>query len=117
MGQRVKAGDYLFGVGDTGNAAGKGHHLHFGMGEDINSGAGVQSGLGTNFNAVALLRSLLTATPPIVVTDDVAALKAQLDGMVNALAYLGDDQGDKLAAVLGELRRVREQYVGKRPAA
>lgn len=64
MGQAVKAGDVLFGVGDTGNAAGKGHHLHFGMGKDIQTGSGVLSGTGTDFDAVGLLRTLLAQAPP-----------------------------------------------------
>jgi len=44
-----------------------------------------------------------------------ARLQEKVNGFVNALAFLGDDQGDKLQEVVGELRRVREQYVGPRP--
>lgn len=116
MGQQVQAGDFIFGVGDTGNAAGKGHHLHFGMGEDIQSGSGVQSGLGTNFNAVALLRSMLEKPEPGV-PDEVARLQEQVDGLTTALAYLGDDVADKITAQVDEMRRVRAQFLGPRPAA
>jgi len=35
--------------------------------------------------------------------------------LVSALAYVCDDLGDQLGAVRGELRRVREQFMGPRP--
>lgn len=121
MGQRVTAGDFIFGVGDTGNAAGKGHHLHFGMGEDINSGSGVQSGLGTNFNAVALLRSLLAATPPGGTTDQ---RDEQISGLLTAVAHLADVVVPKATTgypnsteAMKEAQQIREQFVGKKPAA
>lgn len=57
-GQTVAAGDILGRVGDTGNAAGKGTHLHLGIGDAIQSGMGVQSGLGTNFNAIQFLNDI-----------------------------------------------------------
>lgn len=64
MGARVQAGDYLFGVGDTGNAKAAGPHLHFGMGKTILTGSGPQGGAGSDFDAVALLRSLRVVKPP-----------------------------------------------------
>ena len=45
-----------------------------------------------------------------------AAEQEKVAGFVNALAFLGDDQGDQLQGVVNELRRVRAQFVGERPA-
>lgn len=59
--QRVKAGAFLFGVGDTGNAKAAGPHLHFGMGKEIMTGSGAQGGAGSDFDAVAFLRRLQAA--------------------------------------------------------
>ena len=63
MGQRVEAGAFLFGVGDSGNAAGRGHHLHFGMGRAILTGSGPTGGAGSDFDAVGFLRRLQAAAP------------------------------------------------------
>lgn len=64
--------------------------------------------------------------PPAPPTDDrdatIVRLRAELetvtrqrDGLVNAVAYLGDDVGDRIQAALAELRRVRAESVGARP--
>jgi murein DD-endopeptidase MepM/ murein hydrolase activator NlpD len=45
-GQRVTAGTYLGGVGDTGNAVGTGTHLHIGIGKAIKNGSGPEGGAG-----------------------------------------------------------------------
>ena len=58
-GDRVESGQQLGVVGDSGNAKGTGTHLHFGMGDDIRSGAGPQGGSGTNFDTVAVLNNVL----------------------------------------------------------
>lgn len=63
-GQRIETGAYLMPVGDSGNAAGKGTMLHIGIGKRIIAGAGPAGGAGEDFDAVALLRSVLTAAPP-----------------------------------------------------
>jgi murein DD-endopeptidase MepM/ murein hydrolase activator NlpD len=47
-GQRVERGTFLFGVGDTGNAAQAGPHLHIGGGPNIANGTGPQGGAGVN---------------------------------------------------------------------
>ena len=66
VGQRVETGDFIFGVGDTGNARGTGHHLHIGIGHGIQDGLGPAGGAGINFNAVELMRSVLNGTPEVV---------------------------------------------------
>ena len=58
-GQRVRCGDYLAGVGDTGNAAQAGPHLHIGIGPEIVRGTGPYGGTGGDFDAVGLLRAAL----------------------------------------------------------
>jgi murein DD-endopeptidase MepM/ murein hydrolase activator NlpD len=57
VGQRVETGEFIFGVGDTGNARGTGDHLHIGIGHGIQDGVGPAGGAGINFNAVELMRS------------------------------------------------------------
>lgn len=44
-----------------------------------------------------------------------AEKQRQLDGFINATAYLGDDIGDRIQAAADELRRVRRETVGPRP--
>lgn len=58
-GQQVTQGTPLGGVGDTGNAKGKGAHLHIGIGPSIISGTGPKGGSGANFDAVGLLQNTL----------------------------------------------------------
>jgi murein DD-endopeptidase MepM/ murein hydrolase activator NlpD len=57
-GDAVATGTFLFGVGDTGNAAAGQYHLHIGLGYGIQDGSGPTGGAGINFNAVEFLRSL-----------------------------------------------------------
>ncbi|MDP8921926.1 MAG: peptidoglycan DD-metalloendopeptidase family protein [Chloroflexota bacterium] len=59
---RVSTGDFLFGVGDTGNAKGTGPHLHIGIGHGIQDGIGPAGGAGRDFNAVELMRSVLAGS-------------------------------------------------------
>jgi hypothetical protein len=42
---------------------------------------------------------------------------AKIAGLISALAYVGDDVGDRVQAIANELRRVRIEQVGPRPAA
>jgi murein DD-endopeptidase MepM/ murein hydrolase activator NlpD len=58
-GQNVNTGAYLGPLGDSGNAAGTGVHLHIGIGYGINNGSGPSGGCGKNFDAVGLLQSLV----------------------------------------------------------
>jgi murein DD-endopeptidase MepM/ murein hydrolase activator NlpD len=58
-GQRVTAGWQLGGVGDTGNAAGVGTHLHLGKGYGIISGTGPQGGAGRGFDLITWLEQWL----------------------------------------------------------
>lgn len=76
-GQRVEAGTFLFGVGDSGNAAGRGHHLHFGMGRTILVGSGPTGGAGSDFDAVTFLRQLQAAAQR---PDDLLAQLQNLEG-------------------------------------
>lgn len=66
VGARVDTGDFIFGVGDTGNAKGTGHHLHIGIGHGIQDGLGAAGGAGINFNAVELLRNVLNGTTEVI---------------------------------------------------
>lgn len=59
----VSTGQPLSAVGETGNAAGKGAHLHLGIGPAIIEGTGPTGGTGGDFDAVGLLQAALDATP------------------------------------------------------
>jgi murein DD-endopeptidase MepM/ murein hydrolase activator NlpD len=63
-GQRVGAGQQLGDVGRSGNAANTPPHLHIGIGQGIQTGAGAQGGLGRGFDAVDYLRRTLTGAAP-----------------------------------------------------
>jgi hypothetical protein len=54
-GQKVKAGQRVGSVGETGNAKGTGAHLHLGIGPEIQSGVGPKGGTGKGFDAVSFL--------------------------------------------------------------
>ncbi len=69
----VKGGDTLWSISqdvlrnklgrhDTGNAKGTGTHLHSGVGNSIISGTGPEGGVGSGFDAVALLNEVLQNT-------------------------------------------------------
>jgi peptidoglycan LD-endopeptidase LytH len=61
-GQEVSAGQKIGVMGDSGNAKGKGVHLHIGIGDKIRIGRGASGGCGTNFDAVTFLQQLLDAS-------------------------------------------------------
>lgn len=61
-GQRVQTGQQLGVVGDTGNAKGTGPHLHFGVGNSIITGTGPEGGVGSGYDAVAILNQVLQNT-------------------------------------------------------
>lgn len=61
-GQKVSAGQKIGVMGDSGNAKGKGVHLHIGIGDEIRVGRGATGGCGTNFDAVTFLQQLLDAS-------------------------------------------------------
>lgn len=58
-GDRINAGDVVGRVGQTGNAAGTGSHLHIGVGDSIISGSGPDGGAGSNYNLTGTLNSIL----------------------------------------------------------
>jgi murein DD-endopeptidase MepM/ murein hydrolase activator NlpD len=60
VGQRVNAGDYVAPVGDTGDAKGKGTHLHIGIGPEIKLGSDKYGGTGGDYDAVGLLQRTLS---------------------------------------------------------
>jgi murein DD-endopeptidase MepM/ murein hydrolase activator NlpD len=118
MGQQVKAGDLLFGVGDSGNAAAAGPHLHFGMGEEILTGSGPSGGCGSDFDAVDFLRRLQAVAPKRPQT-----IEDQRDGLLVAVAHLADVVVPKAAqggaagqAAIAEANAIRVQFVGPKPA-
>ena len=63
-GDTVATGTFLFGVGETGNAAGTGDHLRTGIGFGIQDGIGPAGGAGINFNAVELMQRVLDGAGP-----------------------------------------------------
>ena len=135
--QRVTAGQLVGTVGDTGNAQRAGPHLHIGIGPTIRSGADKYGGTGGDYDAVGLMQASLRidsiGQPPEPEEEDMARieeLEAENAELVNALAYVCDDLGDKLEteryrprsprkrvlhSVVEELRRVRHQFLGPRP--
>jgi len=59
VGDKVSAGQMFGYAGNSGNAKTTAPHLHIGIGKSIDAGTGVYGGLGTNFNAVDMLRALV----------------------------------------------------------
>jgi hypothetical protein len=45
-----------------------------------------------------------------------AQLREQRDGLITALAVVADDRGDAIQSQLDQIRAIREQIIGKRPA-
>jgi murein DD-endopeptidase MepM/ murein hydrolase activator NlpD len=64
VGDTVAAGTYLGPVGNTGDASGGATHLHIGIGPSILLGADKYGGTGGDFNAVGLLRNVLSGQGP-----------------------------------------------------
>lgn len=58
-GDQVQRGEMVGRVGETGNAAGTGAHLHLGVGDEIQTGTGPEGGAGTNYNLTGTLNAIL----------------------------------------------------------
>lgn len=66
QGQAVLAGAGLGVVGETGNAAGTGPHLHLGIGHGIAEGVDAHGGAGNGFDAVSFLRKILAGAVDVL---------------------------------------------------
>ena len=95
-GDTISAGTFLGPVGDTGNAKGKGTHLHIGIGPSIREGSDKYGGTGGDFDAVGLMNNVLkgdTSATKGTYTDDASyvawayrnGLGKNLPSTVNAL--------------------------------
>jgi hypothetical protein len=62
VGDKVSAGQQIGQVDNSGNAATTASHLHIGIGHGISEGVGPAAGVGQNFNAADMLRSLVSDT-------------------------------------------------------
>ena len=119
VGQQVTAGTFLGPVGDTGDAKGRGTHLHIGIGPDIRLGADKYGGTGGDYDAVGLLRSTLapqdvaataSRAPATRTTAELSGGGAQgtlgdralniLGGAADAARAFGDDAVKAVQAVL-----------------
>lgn len=81
-GDTVKTGQQIGIVGSSGNASPSAPHLHIGIGHSISTGVGPSGGLGTGFDAVAMLKDLQArANIPELATADGQAAIAKAPGV------------------------------------
>lgn len=88
IGQKIGTDEFLFGVGETGNAAGTGAHLHIGIGKEIQSGVGPTGGVGTGFDAITFLSGLRGTGGGVPSTNEIAgagSLASQIVAIANRL--------------------------------
>lgn len=92
-GDTVQAGTYLGPLGDSGNAQGKGTHLHFGMGPSILDGNDKFGGTGGDFDAQTLLKYALSGANPAAFSPSKPATTGYGNAWADRAAQVARDNG------------------------